>query len=304
MKEDNLYKFFYNLFIIISQGIASYYTIFDYLEEVRKTGLKTLVSFDFKPLIFIQSLETLINKHIYRNELHLSNLKSLIKEYYEVLYKTDTTNLKSSENDFLLIQRIVITPTCYYVFPNSKDPGNRVVRQYLDSVEDALRIVFKNDGVGDSKVRWTNILFTEFLKFTLKNGITLKNKHFKFFCYSQSQFRNLSCWLVTDPEKILEKCGEIKEKTVSKYGARLGQCLTTTTKTIPMNGYNILKEKDVEENGFKFSDGVAPMSSDIGMKIAESLGLDRVPSSFQGRFLGCKGVWTVMGEDFEMSKLL
>jgi len=138
----------------------------------------------------------------------------------------------------------------------------------------------------------------EFLKFSLKKGIELKQKRFKFFCYSQSQFRNLSCWMVTDPEKILAKCGKIKEKTVSKYGARLGQCLTTTTRTILMNGYNIIKEKDVEENGFKFSDGVAPMSYDIGKKIAESLKLEKVPSAFQGRFLGCKGVWTVMGEGF------
>jgi len=302
MNEVILYKFFYNLLIIISQGIASYYTVIEYLEEIEKTGLKTLISFSFQPSIFIQAIEKLINKHINRKELDSNKLKTLLKDYYEAIEKSDNSSLKSLKNDFLSIQRMVITPTCYYVFPNSKDPGNRVIRQYLDSVDNALRIVFKNDAGGDSNVRWTNILLTEFLKFSLKRGIRLKEKHFKFFCYSQSQFRSLSCWLVTDPEKILEKCGEIKEKTVSKFGARLGQCLTTTTRTIPMNEFNIIKDKDVEEYGFKFSDGVAPMSSDIGKKIAQSLGLDKVPSSFQGRFLGCKGVWTVMGEDFDKRK--
>ena len=292
------YKFFYNLLIIISQGIVSYYVIIEFLKTIDKIGLR--IMFDkfppFNPEVLIQALDRLIEKHINRQELDYKKFDDNLKNYYNNLSNPNLIKSKIS-SDLLKIQRIVITPTLYLVFPNSSDPGNRVVRDYLEDKSDALRIVFKNEGSNESEIRWTNQLLIEFIKFSLKKGIRLMEKHFKFFCYSQSQFRSLSCWLLTSPEEILEKCGKITEKKVSKFGARLGQCLTTTTKTIIMKDYNCKKEDDVKDNDHVFSDGVAPMSFDIAQEISKVLGLETVPSAFQGRFLGCKGVWSVIKDD-------
>ena len=80
-------------------------------------------------------------------------------------------------------------------------------------------------------------------------GFNLGEKNYKFFNFSQSQFRNKACWLLTEPEKILRKTGNyIKIKNVAKYGARVSQNLTTTIKTIKIPSKNIIKIPDVTIN--------------------------------------------------------
>ena len=49
---------------------------------------------------------------------------------------------------------------------------------------------------------------------------------------------------------------------------------------------------------YNFSDGVGKISYDLAQEIADIAHLKSVPSCFQGRFLGCKGVWTTMFDDF------
>ena len=55
------------------------------------------------------------------------------------------------------------------------------------------------------------------------------------------------------------------------------------------------EEKEVE---YTFSDGVGKISYVLAKQINdEFLKLNYVPSCFQGRFMGCKGVWTTMWDD-------
>ena len=114
----------------------------------------------------------------------------------------------------------------------------------------------------------------------------------------------MSCWLIIDPEKILPKTGDYsKINIVAKYGARISQTLTTTVETTLIPKENIKEIPEVEildENGknkYTFSDGVGKISVEISKKIAESQNIKGIPSAFQGRFLGCKGVWTTMYDD-------
>ena len=60
----------------------------------------------------------------------------------------------------------------------------------------------------------------EYIKFILEEGIYIGEKNYKFFNFSQSQFRNISCWLLTDPKKILSKTGDYSNiNIVAKFGA-------------------------------------------------------------------------------------
>ena len=64
-----------------------------------------------------------------------------------------------------------------------------------------------------------------------------------------------------------------------------------------------MKKKIKDENGiereieYNFSDGVGKISYNLAQQIAQSIHLNFVPACFQGRFLGCKGVWTTIYDD-------
>ncbi len=110
----------------------------------------------------------------------------------------------------------------------------------------------------------------------------------------------MSCWLLTEPEKIIKKMGDFsKIKQLSKYAARINQTLTTTIKTIkiPKDKIVDIPDKKSSDGKFTFSDGVGQISYILSKQISEKLNLDYVPSCFQGRFLECKGVWTTMWND-------
>ena len=123
----------------------------------------------------------------------------------------------------------------------------------------------------------------------------------------------MSCWLLTNPKEILEKIGDFSNiKVVAKLGARISQTLTTTIKTVKIPEDHIirindvlLRKKIIDDDGkereveYNFSDGVGKISYDLAQEIANIAHLKSVPSCFQGRFLGCKGVWTTMFDDFE-----
>ena len=76
----------------------------------------------------------------------------------------------------------------------------------------------------------------------------------------------------------------------SKFGARLGQCLSDTVDTIELFPYQWKIEEDITRNGYCFSDGVGRISTKLMKKIAEKLNLAKIPSAIQVRFAGCKGV--------------
>ena len=205
----------------------------------------------------------------------------------------------------------MITPTYILFTPYILDQGNRILRDFLPSIYLSMLCGFKMDNFEEG--RWGNKFLIEYIKYILEEGIYLGEKNYKFFNFSQSQFRNMSCWLLTEPKKILNKTGDYsKINIVAKFGARISQTLTTTIKTIKIPKDHIIKINDVlikrkiiDDDGqereveYNFSDGVGKISYNLSEAIAKKIGLNFVPSCLQGRFLGCKGVWTTMYDDFK-----
>ena len=206
--------------------------------------------------------------------------------------------LRPSKNEILMrVQRCIITPTYILFTPYILDQGNRILREFV-KINDSMLCTFKMDNLEES--RWNNNFLIEYIKFIMSNGFFIGEKKFRFFNYSQSQFRNMSCWLLTEPEKIISKLGDFsKIKQISKYGARISQTLTTTIKTITIPKDKIVRINDIktEDKKYTFSDGVGKISVLLSEQISKKLKLDFIPSCFQGRFLGCKGVWTTMWND-------
>lgn len=84
------------------------------------------------------------------------------------------------------------------------------------------------------------------------------------------------------------------KSTDHKLFARGKLGLSKTTPTVVLHKDEFLQVDDIHsEVGTVMTDGCALMSIGLGIAIAQSLGLDQVPSAYQGRISGAKGVWLV-----------
>jgi hypothetical protein len=165
------------------------------------------------------------------------------------------------------------------------DPNNNIsdFRKYLDLYEKNLIQYFYQD------------LINKYKKLIV----------FDFYGYSNSQFRIKSATLCLNAQKVRDLSGKYNDLNICKYGSRLGQTLTTTSPGFYIDPNDILKRSDKichykdtingvsHESKHVYSDGCAYMSSKLAHKIKDFLKLKTLPSCFQGRFQGCKGVWSI-----------
>jgi len=345
--DEQITALLYCTLVLVSNCILSYFNALDFIKNLENQDYffnlffpqnkqnkmdfyNTNLNSEEDIYYFIEDEEQIINTELFIEclvkiiniklnsfcDLDLESFEDLFRQNYKVLFlkfycDNETNNLKEKSplSKFLIrSQRVIVTPTYTVFAPYTEDQGNRILREYLDNPMDGLRLVFKMDDFEDA--RFNNILLIEHIKIILSQGIKLYNKHFEFYNYSQSQFRTLGCWMVINPEKVLNKCGDFKNiKIVAKYGARIGQTLTSTLKTIEIpNEFNTYTRDISNETYYDsktkkylkpskvydFSDGVGTISFDLAERIAAALNLKQIPAAFQARYLGCKGVWTVI----------
>ena len=308
-------KLYYVILALISENILSYFNAIELVQKILR--LDDDIDYKLKifeesnndeyPIFLTETLTRIIDSHQGSGkEYSISEFELLMREHFLFVYNNykcyGNEFIKSpSQNEKLIrIQRIIVTPTYTLFTPYILDQGNRIVRNFLDDPNLAMICTFRNDNINEG--RWANHLLIEFIKFFLSKGINLTSNHnYRFFDYSQSQFRNMACWLVTEPEKILPLTGDYsKIKIVAKFGARISQTLTTTQKTLEIRKESIkfiddvVKKNEKGEIEYTFSDGIGTITYPLAKKIADYLHLDNVPSAFQGRFLGCKGVWSTL----------
>ena len=321
--DEEVIKLYYQILALVSEGILSYYTAIEFVENILfqknhdyKSTIFEVCSNQDYPTFFNITLTKILNR--LQNSLEEKNLSSFEKIlertfkgiYAEYLIKDMKEILRPSRNPVLkFVQRCIVTPTYILFTPYILDQGNRILRDFIPSINLSMLCGLKMDNFEEG--RWNNKFLIEYIKFIMSNGFYIGEKNFRFFNFSQSQFRNMSCWLLTNPEEILEKTGDYsKIKIVAKFGARISQTLTTTIETVKIPKDNIVRINDVllkktiiDDDGkereveYNFSDGVGKISFELAQEIADIIHLKFVPACFQGRFLGCKGVWTTMYND-------
>lgn len=79
-----------------------------------------------------------------------------------------------------------------------------------------------------------------------------------------------------------------------RFAARQGQAFSSTVGTVVIDeGHQIVVPDVTSTSSYKFSDGTGTMSSKLARKVTRRLGLPHMPSAFQIRFGGAKGVLAV-----------
>lgn len=249
-----------------------------------------------------------------RESLMRINIKS--KYDYKIFMKNNNNNNNCSDNK----------RNNYFeqFVQNNINNYNKIMKDSNDSNSDSNdnynKLNFNNKDFNEQdkyKTITSYDISSSFYKFLLRRGILIcfklidlnnciynsKNEivRYNFFGYSNSQFRKKSAWICIDSDYIRSKAGNFSQyiNSTAKKGARLGQCLSSTLKGIEIPS-NIVKEiKDRYDFSFNKeevlkSDGSSYMSESMAIKIANYLDLSNVPSSFQARFMGCKGMWSIM----------
>ncbi|KAL5117752.1 hypothetical protein ACEQ8H_004362 [Pleosporales sp. CAS-2024a] len=225
--------------------------------------------------------------------------------YYDPMeiFKIRTkTSLNEKVPTYCIMQRsAIITPTMIHVASPVMETSNRITRRYAADADRFLRVKFsdeRTEGVLRSlPYKRADAAFNR-IRRALKNGIVVAGRYYEFLAFGNSQFREHGAYFYAPPysmsaDDIRRSLGNFDHiKTVAKFGARLGQCFSTT-RAMRVK-VTVVKILDIERNGYNFTDGVGKLSLFLAQMAAQELGLsnafDDPPSLYQFRLGGCKGV--------------
>jgi hypothetical protein len=175
--------------------------------------------------------------------------------------------------------------------------SNRVLRQF--SADNFIRVHFRDEDLSKLSIVRNNAsidkLLEDGVRSILEDGIVIGQRKFEFLAMSSSQLRNHGCWFVDvrlSAGTVRSWLGKFDEiKNVAKYVARLGQSFSASRPTLEISEFNFVP--DWERNGYCFSDGCGMISTNLASELATRLDLSEIPSAFQIRYAGFKGVVAV-----------
>ena len=212
-------------------------------------------------------------------------------------------NCNSSE----AIRFVTITPTRILFHPAKEISANRVTRAFNSDF--FLRVQFRDedeDKISSTKSDLANLgpLLLQFHHF-LSNGIHIAGRHYEFLAMSNSQLRDHGCWFFASyctPNGNRITASDIRKwmgdftsiKCVGKYVARLGQSLSSSMYAGDF-AKNFIEIPDILVDDYNFTDGIGKISLKKAWEMKEIAGIKvpHVPSAFQIRFQGYKGVVSI-----------
>lgn len=201
-----------------------------------------------------------------------------------------------------LLRKFIITPTQIYIQTPTLETTNRVVRHFRDQSDGFVRIQFMDEGfnrVGADQATLVKEAIYNRIYDILKRGIQIGTKRYEFLAFSSSQLREQGCWFFAPTQEltassIRQWMGVFShEKVVAKHAVRMGQCFSSTRPVYTLKQEDVQYIEDVKHNGYTFSDGVGKISCSLAEEVAIQMDLKNVPSAFQFRLGGAKGVLIV-----------
>uniref|UniRef100_A0A914QD39 RNA-dependent RNA polymerase n=1 Tax=Panagrolaimus davidi TaxID=227884 RepID=A0A914QD39_9BILA len=209
-------------------------------------------------------------------------------------------NENDGDDNYVQVKTVYVTPTRIIPIPDEWTLASRGLR-YL-GVHNVVQVKFR-----DENLSWfPHDLGNDIITPTCRSGIAIANKVFHEFGGSNSSFREFSSYFYATENKdeilqMYKKLGTFEPATAAKLSARIGQYFTSAWKTrMQLRQINVCLINDITSmttdaagNHYCFTDGNGIMSYLLAVQIAEHLEIPYVPSAFQIRFAGYKGMLTV-----------
>lgn len=279
----------YQLEVCISQGIIE-------AHNVTRDFLLKLQTLSAKKVFQTQSRARLVLEYAADQKKRIYDPMSLFDDPAAMAFYPPCTHIP---DHCAVVRRVTVTPTRIYFHTPTLETTNRVLRHYKNQQDNFLRVSFMdelNEGrINHSDTVLDNELYTRAFR-VMNNGIRMGRWHWQFLAFGNSQLRENGAFFFCEDESVT--CDSIRAwmgrfthiKVVAKYAARLGQCFSTTRLLGGVLAPTIVSIPDVERNGYCFTDGVGKISPILAKKIADEWKTGSVPSAFQFRMGGCKGM--------------
>lgn len=251
---------------------------------------------------FLRKLSSIDSEHAVAILEKVVDKQNTFYEPMEIFKMQIRNCLEKKVPNYCVLQRsVTITPTMMHVSTPIMETTNRIIRKYAADSDRFIRVRFSDEKTEGPLHNMPNdraaALFDRVGR-AMKNGIVVAGRYYEFLAFGNSQFRQHGAYfyaptLSKSAEDIRSSLGEFSHiKTVAKFGARLGQCFSTT-RAIRVS-VKICEIPDVTRNGYNFTDGVGKISFFLAQMAAQELGLSNAwtdpPTLYQFRLGGSKGV--------------
>ncbi|KAJ3121584.1 hypothetical protein HK100_012326 [Physocladia obscura] len=244
------------------------------------------------------------------------------KLFSEIVAEHKFTVVDYDRNRYCMKYQLYVTPTGMYLEGPYLDKSNRVVRQYKNYSDNFLHVSFvEEDGshIGHNSLCDIphNIIYEDRFCGFLKDGIKIAGRLFKFLAFSNMSLKEGRVLFFMEPEDGSVTVNSIRTwmgdfsmiKSPARYAARMGQAFSSTSSTVTISPQEVqMNMPDIVRNGYLFSDGIGSVSPLLAKQMWEKLKsiknisqnkkksentLDIIPSAFQIRFGGAKGMVSI-----------
>ncbi|GJJ78907.1 RNA-dependent RNA polymerase [Entomortierella parvispora] len=203
-------------------------------------------------------------------------------------------------NQCVYLRKITVTPTTVYLLQPTVETSNRIIRNFSSLSDYFLRVEFSDEGhqkLWPTVPKQQNSAIHNRIFETLGNGVLIGYRKYEFLAFSASQLRENAAWFFCSekgeetPDTIRAWMGDFSHiRSIAKYGARMGQCFSSTTAIATLQSSEVRMIDDIEHDGHNFSDGCGKISPELARQISIELEKETTPSAFQIRLGGSKGV--------------
>ncbi|XP_031275054.1 RNA-dependent RNA polymerase 1-like isoform X2 [Pistacia vera] len=262
------------------------------------------------------ALEKLFYLTLYSKECCFEPRQWLREQYqkYNMAVRPPMLPAINLSHGLVYMRRVLVTPSKVYFFGPEAVLSSNVLRTYSNDGENFIRVSFVNEDF--EKIHPTDLssraslvnterptrVYQRILS-TLRNGIVIGDKKFEFLAFSNSQLKDNSVWMFASrpgltASEIRERLGDFSAiRIVAKYSTRLGQSFSSSREGVNVDKSEIEEIPDIEvEKGevkYVFSNGIGKISATLAHMVAGKCGFRTVPSAFQIRYAGYKGVVAV-----------
>ena len=240
----------------------------------------------------------------------ISVLPTLIDIYSDLVVSnyTDYTRVRGVRK----IRRAVLTLTHVILLPPHPFVESRLLR--LCEPDFALRCHIRDDDdnmltytLGNGTIERQREFLMRHIRDPVISGIRIGQRVYHFLGSSASQIRDHGFILYAedglgnDATYYRRAIGDFSRiLCVGKFIARVGQAFSQMLESVVIDSVIPEQIKDImhgihpiSNNPYNFTDGVGKVSPKLAKTFAAKLGLDNVPSAFQIRYKGCKGLVVV-----------